>query len=319
MSSKFQSESPTAQDLPITLYLNQRWVFDILAALEGGYSEFTTMKLTEADTTASEQVRGFNIGFGNRFALIEVKLGGQRTQKQDQTHSEDKTETLVHTPSSLFSRLRLTLRERKLVIDIAASEDISQIQPGNFVEFEATLRRSPPVEFLEAFEKLISLFDIFDTTPNKTRKTSNSKGNSQKNRTHNSQSSGMLNEIKAMRKALTDEGKAQDLVAEAKNMQAVLPVEQNYFSNPSMNDIIDGTFRVFGKVVDIVPEKGDNHINLLRKTAFGTFGKLEELFGILESSMALPNSPRNQLGFTGSLSPRIEGPSLLVIPIAIFA
>ncbi len=240
----------------------------------------------------------------------------------DSVRSRSEAQELVHTPSSLFAGLRQSLQARGLVCHVQGPDDLLQVEPGDFIEFKATLRRSSPVEFLEALEKVATMMTVFDTPANKPANNARDGGggNKQNRQSRKNQNRMIQEQIRALLTALTDnEGKVQDLVAELPGLRAVLAIEQDYFSNPSMNDIIGGTFHVFGKAANVIPEKGDGYINLLRKTAFGKFEKLEEFFDIMEGGLDTPDSPRRQLGFTGSLSPRIEGPALLVIPVAIFA
>lgn len=225
-----------------------------------------------------------------------MQLGVQRTRQEDQVKSKSEAQELVHTPASLFAGLRQSLQVRGLVCHLVGPADLPQIEAGDFIEFKATLRRSPPVEFLEAFEKVATMITVFDTPSDKPANNAKGrgKGNPQNKQSRKNPNKVMQEQIKALLTALTDnEGKAQDLVAELPGLRAVLPIEQDYFSNPSMNAIIDGTFRVFGKVVDVIPKKGDGYINLLRKTAFGKFEKLEEFFAIMEGGLDTPDSPRH--------------------------
>ena len=52
--------------------------------------------------------------------------------------------------------------------------------------------------------------------------------------------------------AITAAG-SEDLVAECGVHRFVLTAEKSYFVDSTMNDVIDGTFRVFGKVTRVVP------------------------------------------------------------------
>ena len=51
----------------------------------------------------------------------------------------------------------------------------------------------------------------------------------------------------AVRMAISGAG-SQDLVAKVGGMNFILTVENGYFNDPTMSDVLDGTFRVFGKV-----------------------------------------------------------------------
>ena len=80
-----------------------------------------------------------------------------------------------------------------------------------------------------------------------------------------------------------------------------------------MNDVIDGTFRVFGKVTRVVPAGAEEGISLLRKSAIGNLGGVtDQLASVFDS---LPEA-----GFTGQrVETEIPAPTLQMIPIAIFA
>ena len=90
-----------------------------------------------------------------------------------------------------------------------------------------------------------------------------------------------------------------------------MTTEPEYFIDPSMNDTIDGTFRVFGKTTRIIRDDTEG-ISLLRKTALGKFGAV---VGELGSAMASMQSS----GFAGPVETEIRGPAMQVIPIAIFS
>ena len=296
----------TAGDLPLTLYLNQRLTFDILAALEDGFSHFTTEQKTSVNEGTRE--RGFQLGAGNPFALLSVQL--RRTLKE--VESASKEQTLVHTPASLFSRLRWTLREEGLIRNIQGPNDLEQVHAGCFIEFEAPLQRSPLVECLEAVEEVIPMINVFSQTDQFTPPDPNARkrSKSRSNKTPPSPEAVLLNQIQVLRRALTED-KAEDLVAEVGGVRAIITTEEQYFNDPSMNDIIDGTFRVFGKATRVVPKDSDSPISLLRKTSFSKFEGLEK---------AIVNLTNNDvLKFKAPLDTWIGGPALQVLPIAIFS
>lgn len=305
MTSSSVPDSLKANDLPLALYLNQRMVFDALASLEGGFSHFTTVHESSTDEAAVATSSQAKLGISNVFAFLGVQLGGQHTRQSGHAIGEAKSQELVHTPVSLFSRLRQNLRERGLIQQLESEDQLSKILTGDFVEFEAVLRRSPLVEFIEAFDEIYSTFVIGAT------RQGNTSSGKQRNRSKNKQEEDGHRFIKVLKQSLT-EGPSQDLIAEREGFQAVLTTERSYFSDPSMNDIIDGTFRVFGKVIRIVPVGNCESIGLLRKTAFGKFDVLEQTLNSLKESVV-------EVGFRGSLETRISGPVIQVIPIAVFS
>lgn len=120
--------------------------------------------------------------------------------------------------------------------------------------------------------------------------------------------------MKAILDGLKSEG-AFDLVADldaAGMPRLVVMVDADYFSGPSMSELIDGEFRVLGKVTRVVAK--DDSINLLRNTSLARFpgeiiSKLRDAFqAAKETGLDFPNVETD-----------IQGPALQVIPIAIFA
>src|SRR4051812_32379429 len=75
--------------------------------------------------------------------------------------------------------------------------------------------------------------------------------------------------------------------------------------------MVDGDFRVLGKVVRVVDSDSEESINLLRKTAFGSlnsdlFDELSRIVEKAEGKLYLPD-----------FATEIVGPAIQVMPIAI--
>ncbi len=249
------------------------------------------------------------MGSSNAFGLFGVELGGRGTRQSGRNQSASTTESIVHTPSSLFARLRKELSDRQLVRHVTSPDDLSGIRPGEFVEFEATLRKSPLIEMLDSFAGLIPLMALAGVEPSQTLPANVDK-KSNKGQRKNQESPRLEDQLDLVRSALTA-GSSQDLIAEMHSMRIVLTAETEYLIDPSMNDTIDGTFTVFGKATRIITADSQG-ISLLRKTALGRFdniasGFTEALGGITET------------GFSGSMETHITGPTMQVIPIAIFS
>ena len=300
-----------ASDLPFTLYLNQRLTFDVLAALEGGFSQFRTVHTTGSGGTSTEVSGGAELGVGNAFALLGLKLGGQASRQEEKERSESTTEEIVHTPASLFARVRKDLRSRRLVQEVSGPLDIHGIYPGTFVEFEATLRRSPIVELLTALSQLAPLIRMSETSAGQFT-SGGSQGQARKGKQRRQEQGTAQDtetQINQFLQAVTAEG-SEDMIAEVGKMRLVLTTERRYFIDPSMNDIIDGTFRVLGKATRIIVDDSDG-ISLLRKTALGKFGRV-----VTELGTAMAKAQDS--GFSGSLESQIDGPTMQIYPVAIF-
>ena len=70
---------------------------------------------------------------------------------------------------------------------------------------------------------------------------------------------------------------------DASPARAVLSTKPEYFGNEDASEIIDGEFRVLGKVIRSIATDSEQSINLLRKTSFGhidnkIFDQLGEAF-----------------------------------------
>ena len=99
---------------------------------------------------------------------------------------------------------------------------------------------------------------------------------------------------------------------EGKNaFKAVLPVYMDYFFNGNSSEIVDGKFKVLGKIAKVCGE--DEKIDLLRNTSLSLFK--ESLLGEMLSGF---NADSNQDINIGNLQTIVQGPALLIIPIAIY-
>ena len=293
----------TAAGLPMTLYLNQRMTFDLLATLEGGFSNFATVQTTSSGETTTELSGAAQLGISNVFAFLRMQFGGHGSRMAGQMQSESTTENIVHTPVSLFARLRKELKDRELVRNMSISFNIDELRPSDFVEFEATLRRHQMMVQLSAFGDLNPLMGALEESSN--RKSSR-KGNQSE-----SAASPTLKQVKSLLNALTS-GESRDLVSRIGETNVVITTERQYFNDPTMNDIIDGTFRVFGKAIRVIPKGDDATLSLLRKAPLGQFTGIR-------LAIAEAMSQFETQGHSEDPTTEIPGPAIQVIPIAIFS
>ena len=302
-------DSLTAADLPLTLYLNGRLTLDLVAALRDGFSSSSTVQTTASEGTGSNLSGGAQIGIKG---LASIEVGGQDSQQGEK--SESTTHQIQQTPTSLFARLRKDLRNHKIVRSVS-----NDVRPGDFVEFESTLHKSSAVEMLMAFSDVLPIMEILqkqDTLQSSQSNqggTRNKRGNTQPRRGNHlkKEMEDMSTFISTLLSAVTD-GESQDLVAKTNEFHVVLTTERQYFVDPTMNDVIDGMFNVFGKVTRVVSAGSTEKINLLRKSPLG---RLRNLMPHLNQAVA----PLEELaGSTEVASVEITGPAIQVIPIAIF-
>jgi hypothetical protein len=295
-------------DLPLVLYLNQRVTFDILAALEDGFTQLATVETSNTQAANRATERELSLGLSNVFAFLGVGLRGGASGS-DQNSSESKsTEELVYTPASLFARLRAELIRRGLVRTLTSENNgLPDMRVGEFVEFRATLRRPPLVNLLRSFKEIMPLVGELQAQ-------SGTQGRNRGGQKPNSNKS-IVEQIDTILRAVTSAG-AEDLIAQTPVATVVLTAESSYFVDPTMNDVIDGDFVVFGKTTRVLQDSSSGSINLLRRSPVGKFGAVTSALASSSSQIA----ELEELGFASdSMEPEIYGPALQVIPIAIFA
>jgi len=97
----------------VPVYLNQRIVFDLIAMLQDGIATVTKVfERTRSESSASNHLDG-SFGLNKAFSsLLSINLSGKRGRaKTDETDATRDAER-VHTPASLFFKLRELLDER---------------------------------------------------------------------------------------------------------------------------------------------------------------------------------------------------------------
>lgn len=122
----------------------------------------------------------------------------------------------------------------------------------------------------------------------------------------------MLKQIKEFSAELKHSGTV-DFILSGTNGTIVLSAQEQYLANDNISEILGGKFKVLGKVIAICKDDSEN-IDLLRKTTLSilTDEILEDFFvGFKSEDMKQFNLPE--------LVTKIKGPSMIVIPIAIYA
>lgn len=287
----------TAPDYPVAVYLNQAVVFDLLAIIEDGMAQVSTIRTSESNKAAAAA----GIGGSNVFALLGVRLKAGMDSAKDREISHER----VHTPTSLFAKVRSHLRQAKLVRDLTdQSTKAGDVHPGDFVEMEVRLRRNPLVDALDAVSETIAGIKILASFGRPGKKSEADKAQEENLRQ-------IAEHCKRLSASLSGSGTV-DLVGEIVPGPArvIVPVEDRYFGEYSGAEIADGQFRVFGKVVRIVQGDGES-ISLLRNTKFAhipsAFESLKPAFAATkDKGVTLPD-----------IVTEVKAPALQVRPIAI--
>ncbi|WP_025770801.1 DUF6414 family protein [Thioalkalivibrio sp. HK1] len=285
-------------DLIVPVYLNQRMVFDLLAMREDGISHVTRVASTERSGSADREGYGAELGMGKVFSsFLKVRVSGDRAKAKESGASSLIDEERVHTPASLFYRLRNQLIDDGILVGLEG--DLSS-KIHRFVEFEAELRRNP---LLDAINSISSLLN--EESEGKPRKEGQRRV---PDRERSSERTRPLSE--RLRGCDSVEMVAYDVEGGA---NALITLEIGYLNSPSMADVIDGRFKVMGKVIRTVGY-GES-FSLLRKTLFSIVPQ-DELEQVLRAFDVLSKKDRYDFASVGR---EMRGPAFQVLPIAIFA
>lgn len=287
---------------PISFYLNQKFVFDILAILEDGFSEMQSLRTIEnSENTSDKKING-EIGVSNAFGFLGISLGGSNNKGEKKGNIQESEFKKVHTPNSLFSKMRETLFKKNLV----RTHEIMKAQPGDFVEFKAILRKNPIIDNLENYFSVFKLAMTFEDKP---------VGNQKNIKLEQQSNKKLLNQFENLVEQLRSDGNI-DLIGEhtgQENFTSVLTIDGDYLNDPMLSDMADGEFSVFGKVIRVINENSDDKINLLRKTSLSKINNvlLEQMFSGFQN---LENDGLKASDF----KPEVDPPVVQIIPISIF-
>lgn len=298
-------------DAPIIpVYLNQRVVFDLLAMLQDGLSQVAKVTTSDTDKDVLSREAAATFGVTNALAsLLRIDLSARRTGTKESVGETSRTEERVHTPASLLFKLRQMLTERDQLTRVAGTN--ASFAPGQIVEFTTTLRRNPVVELMD---NMIAAFGMYMTFVAESSQPHNPKAVAKKGQLPDNTNTKIIAQMKSFREMLGT-GPTIDIVSErfASEYSAVITLEQEYLSDPTMSNLVEGQFVVMGKVIRVVGKA--ESISLLRKTAMSILPD-ETLANTFSHFDALST-------VQGYVLPKAEwqvpGPALHILPVAIYA
>ncbi|MDX6613657.1 MAG: hypothetical protein QOD75_2843 [Blastocatellia bacterium] len=289
-------------ELIIAVYLNQRIVFDLIAILQDGMSTVTRINSSEETKNADTQRYGAAFGLSQALSsLLKIDVSGDRAKLKEGSSGTQRSEERVHTPSSLFQKLRSKLLEENKIQVVNAQYTP---EPGDIVEFSTSLRRNPLIQVMDTFGQLFDMAMAFDPQPQK--------GGHKNKPNEMAKLKSQIGLFSEMLKA----GDTVDIVSD--NLEcghrAVITLDEEYLNDPTMADLVDGQFQVVGKVIRVIDDSKGS-VNLLRKGAVGSMNKQ-----VLETAFAHFNSAAVTASVdVPSIEWEIHGPVIQIIPIAIFA
>jgi len=293
------------KQLLVPVYLNQRLVFDLLAMLQGGLSTVTAVSQTSSRSHDVKRDVGASFAVSEALAsLLKVDLSGKRSSSGSREVAEEISEERVHTPASLLYQLRNNLN------DIAAISNLDEgrePKAGEFIEFEASLLKNPVLEAMDGMSRIMDIAVLFDG--------SHKDGPKKKGASPVNENKRLKDQIDGFSESLKS-GNTVDLITSKSStgITAVVTLEKSSLNDPMMSDLVDGKFKVLGKVIRSVSDSSDS-ISLIRNNVLSNFpphlrDSLSEMFRALgsEHGFSMPE-----------VRWQIESPAIQVLPIAIYA
>ena len=268
----------------------------------GGIATVTKVSESNVNKDQSSQSATASFGLSDAFSsLLKINLSGNKLKGSANESSENRTEERVHTPNSLFFSLRNWLVSEEILKQ--HSDDLPT--PGDFIEFEASLRRNPLIVGIDAITKIMELSEVFNPQEHTKKQ--------KRQKSQPSETAILAKQLSSFSISLK-EGGSRDLIADdiAAKYKAVLTVEEQFLNDITMSDIVDGTFKIVGKVIRVVPDIEDS-ISLLRKTALAhtpeIMGEFLKIFRSLDEGVfSMPE-----------MQTEVYGPVIQVLPIAIYS
>lgn len=286
-------------DFILPLYLNQRFVYDILAIKNDGFTEFFEIKDTRENSNGINANIRAGFGTNNEFSLIQASTSGEiSTSSLDDTNNE-KTYKKTHTPTSLFMQVYQFLNDIKKIAKLEKIEDIDNVDSGDFVEIKSNIELNTIVEFFETFDKVIDITEAFSSFA-----TIDSKKTVKR-----SPLSNMKKPVENTIKALIDENNNVKYgICKLEEKELVIKLNKDYFINSDYSEIKNGKFRIIGKVLEIIPE-GET-ILLNRENAVGLYDP-NTFTEVKEALNSIPN-----INFQ-EFKDKVIGKTIVIMPIAI--
>ena len=297
-----------SEQLIVPVYINEKIVLDMLAIMEDGFSMVSQVNYSEHKEGSSTQrlEAGASTSATIDPAILEeaqlkINMSGEISHTGSSDQSENVAKEKVHTNVSLLSKFRSFLVKEKF---LKADFDAKKMQIGDFIEVEGELQKNPLINYMEIFVDIFRMANIFAEKPQLGGKTQAKNQKQQEDET--------VRQIKSFVEELKHTGTIDFILTDQKGT-VVLSAQEQYLSNDNISEILGGRFKVLGKVIAICRDETES-IDLLRKTTLSVLS--EDL--IAEMFSGFKNDEANQFNLP-ELKTKINGPAVIVIPVAIYA
>lgn len=278
----------------LPLYLNQRFIYDILAVKNDGFTEFFEVKDKDQENTEMKGKIDGSFGTNNKFSLIQANMNTSLNSEMMNNRNNEKSYRKTHTPTSLFMKAYSYLQEEDQIKIINNKEEIMNLKCGDFVQIESSVKFTTLIDMLEIMKKGIELTKLFQSfDPSNTDKSLDSLDH---------MSYGLKNLLKI------DEKGTKYGIANLDGVDVPIKVYKNYFMNGDYSEISHGKFVIIGKVIEKVEE--NEEINLIIENSVGVF-KQEFYKEIRDSAKTISIIELDKVQDT------VKGPTIVIMPLTI--
>lgn len=329
MNDESQESLVSGYMLAYPIYLDEAMMSSFLAHLEGGVAR--DERVTSNARGAVERSRKLSASAGVAAWLVKGEGSGERVTSRAEEGSTEITLERTHTSASLFNLLYEYLSADGMLTSFAGKQDLGSIVNGSIVEvvgrYEGNAYEdniAAAAAFVPYLEEMSQAEGSGRATPesHKSRSSRPSKRQSENRQTQmdveavasESSDAAQTGLMAGMRIASRMVGEAasapvRDLVVRTdEGFAVILTVSSIYYDERVKGLLRDSEFRIVGKVTRIHPE--GEHVRLSRRSAFGALGgstTQDVINGLLEAGIE-----------GGAASETVTGPSLQLLPMAIF-
>lgn len=289
----------------LPVYLDTKIVLDMLCIMDDGLSMVKSITTSDASSDKDAIRLDAKVGLKNVFSLLgfDASADVKREINTDSSNSQVQTYDKVYTMASLFSKLRRKMCDTNNLSLIKNKEDFENVNASDYVELKGDMEINPLIDFLDDSKELMKIAGIFSDEPDQ-RKTKNNKSNKNENQT-------IISQIEGIRKVLCG-GNRFDIICNSDfGINAVIPVNGDYFVDSNKKELSQGTYTVLGKIIK--KYSASEEISLFRNSSLA-FLKNNMIKGIFNE--------KNMNGIVEltdkDISTEINGPAILIKPVAIY-
>ncbi len=222
--------------IPLPVYLDYQTVFDILAILDDGLSQFQEVKTVYSDLNEKNNDVNIKGDAKGKIPLGFLSMSGEAGYKhgstRQSTNSHEVSEQKIHTSVSLFSKTRDKLNDAGLIKNI---DDSQALAVGDFVEFQAKFQKFELVQVLDLLAKSVEVGNKFTDAKGKAK-------------------AKLPSEMTAMRDTIATFADSSLVYKIDDDSRYVVQLSGDLLPEDGLDTLLRGEYKVLGKIVRIERE-----------------------------------------------------------------